>query len=213
MQIGIICEGGDVSKVRNSTTDNPDARVIERFINLIAPGHKFEFVPLRDKPNLKAQCGNATKLLLTVARCNAVIICWDLYPATWGIIAERQARPCRAEDRAAILESLERAGVTHPHVYLLCVEAELETLLLSDERALSEVLSTETKPIALTKSKRDGGVNPKKALAKLFSTHKKKYNPAIHNPLIAKAIPDTVRLKRNESFSRLIEKLRLLGTV
>lgn len=209
MRIGIICEGGPVTNVRNATTDNPDARVLERCINLMAPGHDFEFIPLGNKPNLKKECGTVARKLITIYSCDVVLVCWDLYPG-WSDVS----RPCRAQDRADVLASLAQAGVNHPHVYLLCVEAELETMLLRDERALSAVLSTRTRQVTIRgNGGGQGGNNPKAALAKLFGTHGHRYNPAVHNPLIARAIPDMVRLRRDPSFARLIAKLRLARVV
>jgi hypothetical protein len=118
MRIGIICEGGPVSHQRNSTTDNPDARVIESFINLLSPGHEFVFNPLGNKPNLKAQCGRVAHGLLTIEECDIVFVFWDLYPA-WSEL--KKDRPCQREDREAILHNLAQAGLgTNQNIFPVC---------------------------------------------------------------------------------------------
>jgi hypothetical protein len=96
---------------------------------------------LGSKPKLIEQCGAQAKALLEIDRCEKVVILWDLHPA-WGTRGER---PCRFNDCKLIMESLKEASFTTrqlQRVHLVCIEQELETLLLADKQAIENYLSS-----------------------------------------------------------------------
>src|SRR5207244_875075 len=99
-------------------------------------------------------------------------IIWDLQPPWKG----KKGKACRKEDCDAIRESLDRAGLTAEQlrcVHLVCMEHELETLLLADERAIAAYLSQKKARRCRIKRFRNLAVytNPKGELHRIFQEH------------------------------------------
>src|SRR5438874_1493960 len=133
MRIGMIFECGPV---RPDGTGAPDVKVYEFLAKQLLPKVEIQSRTLNSKPGLIRDCGITSKLLLDVNHCDRVIIIWDLQPPWKG----KKGKACRKEDCDAIRESLDRAGLTAEQlrcVHLVCMEHELETLLLADERAIA----------------------------------------------------------------------------
>lgn len=199
MKIGLILECGP---------QGADKQVCEYLIGRLDPDIEFESITLDNKPNLIAKCGGAASQLLA-GGCDHVVVVWDLYPA-WRIAAHP---PCRFEDRQSIFQSISDAGVATIDVSLICIEEELEAWLISDERALSSILSTAAHPVSIRRNNQASSTRkPKTALNQLFQRHRRgPYQDLTHAIRIIRAIPDFQRLRRCESFQRFV--LKTTGTV
>jgi hypothetical protein len=195
MKVGLILECGG---------GGPDEQVCLHLIRRIAPEIDLICATLDNKPRLVAQCASAAARLLEDG-CERVVITWDLFPA-W-----RQPRetPCRRRDRTEILQALATAGMKSPPVYLVCIAEELEAWLLSDERALSAILSTSAHPVRIHRLRRPETVrNPKVRLLKLFQQNGRgRYSDMLHAVRIVGAMPDLTRINRCASFVRFVEKV------
>ncbi len=195
MKIGMIFECGP---------DGADKKVCEHLARMIEPDIKISSVTLDNKPNLISECGIAAAQLL-LDGCDRVIIVWDLYPA-WR---EKKQRPCRKEDREAIMESLVNAEITSPNIYLVCIEEELEAWLLADGGAISAILSRPTHPVKIDDCKKPEQVqNPKKKMNKIFQENTgKPYLDRQHARMIVENLKDVNKLKRCSTFVRFVDKL------
>ncbi|HAJ62784.1 MAG TPA: hypothetical protein DCP31_29085 [Cyanobacteria bacterium UBA8543] len=195
MKVGMIFECGP---------DGADKKVCEHLARMIQPDIEISSVTLDNKPNLLCECGMAAAQLLTDG-CDRIIIVWDLHPP-WR---EKKQPPCRKEDRAAIINSLANAGVTSPHVYLVCIEEELEAWLLADGRAISAVLSKPTHPVKVKDKKNLEGIkNPKKQLNKIFQENTgRPYVDRQHAKMIVEKLEDLNKLRRSVTFVRFAEKV------
>ena len=159
---------------------------------------------LNDKPALIEACGSAAAQMFTDG-CVRVFVIWDLRPA-WP---EKTARPCLRLERQAILASIRAAGVSREYTHLICIQQELEAWLLSDERALSSVLSRPTHTVTVARRRRVHQIaNPKSVLNSLFKRHTGRRYVDRHDALkIVNALPDLNRLRRVDSFRRFETKL------
>ena len=195
MKVGLILECG---------RGGPDEQVCLYLIRHVAPQVELTCVTLSNKPRLIAECGAVTATLLRDG-CERVVIVWDLFPA-WRKPGETH---CRGNDRTEIFQTLANAGIRNPPVYLVCVEEELEAWLLSDERALSAVLSTSAHPVRVPRRQRPETMrNPKVQLLKLFQQNRRgRYNDMFHALRIVEAMPDLNRIGRCPSFARFVEKV------
>lgn len=194
MKVGIICEGGP---------DSADKKVCEHLARMLQPDIEISSVPLGNKPNLVEECGR-TAVQLLADGCERIVIVWDLHPA-WR---EKKQPPCRKEDRAAIMESLAKAEVTSPHVYLVCIEEELEAWLLADGRSISAVLSRKTHPVTVKDKKNPERIqNPKKQLNQIFQ--EKTGRPYIDSQYAERIIKkvDLNKLRCCNTFVRFAEKV------
>ena len=168
---------------------NADLRIVSRTLD--------------NKPSLVANCGRAAADLFD-QDCDRVIIVWDLYPA-WR---ERGGKPCRKEDRDAVFDSLNAAGVDIDNVHLVCIEEELEAWLLADNRALSEVLSRPHRKARIKQQRDPERGNPKTRLNRIFREHSgRKYSDRLHALPIVNAMPDLNRIGRIDSFRRFAQKV------
>lgn len=194
MKVGMIFECGP---------DGADLQVCRHLARVLHPSIEIVPVTLDNKPKLKAECGSAATKLLAEG-CERIVIMWDLHPP-WR--SDRQ-KPCRREDREAILSSLSRAGVRSSHVSLVCIEEELETWLIADGRALSSVLSRPAHPVKIQDIKDPEGTRkPKTYLIKVFQKNGHSYVDRIHAKKIVEALPDLTRLRRCETFVRFAVKV------
>jgi hypothetical protein len=161
-------------------------------------------VPLDNKRRLLAECGREAALLLADG-CDRVIVAWDLVPAPFDDAKKGKRRPCRHDERAAVMASLAAAGVPLAKVDLLCIEDALERLLLKDDAAIratiAEVTKRETQPLAGKRSR-----DSKKAMDHHFKDHDAAYDDWVHAPRIAERVALT-RVRKVAAFKRLEKKL------
>lgn len=196
-RIGLILECGP---------EGADKQVYEALIQRLCPGTSYEIRTLSNKPLLVQDCGAVARALLDNG-CSSIFIMWDLYPA-WR---ERGIKPCRRNDRLAILSALRNTGVNTTRCHLICVEEELETWLISDERALKKLLSTKSGKKRIPSHRQPEHVHkPKTVLIKMYEQLAgKKYTDRVDAIVIVNAIPDFRRLRRCSTFVRFEAKLAL----
>lgn len=194
MKIGLIFECGP---------QGADKKVCEHIIRELAPSAEVVSITLDNKPNLIENVGIVADQLLQDG-CERVVVVWDLYPP-WR---ENRQRPCRKEDRQSIMASLSQSQMAASPVYLVCIEAELESWLLADGRALSSVLSKPHRRVRIADENHpERNRNPKKRLTQIFKEHTgQQYSDRIHAEPIAKAMPDFNRVKRCSTFARFVLK-------
>lgn len=195
MKVGLVFECGP---------DGADLQVCRHLARLLQPEIEIVHITLDNKPRLIAECSPAVARLLNEG-CERVVIVWDLHPP-WR--SNRQ-KPCRREDREAILSSLRKASVKSSHVFLVCIEEELEAWLLADGRAISKVLSRQAHPVRVQDVGRPERINkPKTRLNKIFQQHSgRPYVDRLHAKLIVEALPDLTRIKRCTTFVRFVVKV------
>lgn len=188
MKVGMIFECGP---------QGADLKVCEYLAKQIKPDIQIESITLDNKKKLVAECGKAAQLLLA-GGCARVVIIWDLHPS-W-----REEAPCRKKDREDIMRSLEAADANVANVFLVCIEAELEAWLLSDNRAIAIVLSKPHRSVRIKRMRQTEQIgNPKKRMTQIFKQNGgKPYNDLIHAVKIVKAMPDLKRLQKVDTFSR-----------
>jgi hypothetical protein len=194
MKVGMIFECGPAGA---------DKAVCEALAKRLKPSISASSITLDNKRKLIADCGQAAAQLLEEG-CERVVIVWDLYPP-W---CERGVKPCRRDDRRAIARSLKKAKVSSQHVYLVCIEQELEAWLITDGRAISKVLSRPAHPVQVADVKNaEQFHNPKKRIMKTFQQRTgRPYTDRIHAKQIVEAMPDLNRIKRCASFVRFAVK-------
>src|SRR5580700_5713735 len=98
MKIGYIFECGP---------DGGDMKVLRHLTSIIDPKALFDYEALSVKPTLLRECGKAASRLIN-SGCEKVFIVWDLFPA-WR---EDKGKPCRREDKEAIIASLSAYNLT-----------------------------------------------------------------------------------------------------
>jgi hypothetical protein len=196
MKLGMIFECGP---------QGADKKVCEYLVQKICPGIEIVSITLDNKQKLLRDSGSSAALLLSQG-CSYVLIIWDLYPP-WGA---RGQRPCRHEDRQAVLQGLQQANVQIDLISLVCIEAELESWLLADERALSEVLSRPTYHARVPRQRAPETIqNAKGKLRDIYRQQAGRvYNDQIDAIRIVQAMPDLNRVRRAcGTFCRFEEKL------
>lgn len=194
MKVGMIFECGP---------DGADLQVCRHLVRLLQPDIEIAHVTLDNKPKLVAECGAAAAKLLGEG-CERIVIVWDLHPP-WR---SNKQKPCRKEDREAILSSLTRAGARSSHVSLVCIEEELEAWLIADGRAISTVLSRPAHPVQVPDIKKPEKTRkPKTHLIKVFQQNGHSYVDRIHARLIVEALPNLTRIRRCATFVRFAEKV------
>jgi Domain of unknown function (DUF4276) len=172
-------------------TDGPDWQVYSLWVKRLLGDHvQVEQSSAANKKQLVQQAGARVRNLLAEG-CAKVFIVWDLWPA-WD-----QGKPNMAADVDAIEDSLRRAWVVDPCVYLLCVNRMLETLLLVDGKALNAVLGiAQHKQKPGNKSRPASVPDPKGYLNGWFQQARKgAYNDYVHARKIAEQI-DFQRLRK-----------------
>jgi hypothetical protein len=160
---------------------------------------------LDNKANLLKDAGRVAAALLADG-CERVLIVWDLRPA-WP---ERNRKPCRHDERAAMLKALEDAGVASRPVFLVCVEQELESWLLADEAKISAYLSTPAHPFTAPRVRQPDRVpNPKSVMMNHFKTARgwRYVDRADAIKVLKTGGLDLNRLRRSPSFTRFAFKL------
>ena len=194
MKVGMIFECAD---------EGPDLKVCALLAGRIGPDISPVPDALGNKRNLLNECGESAAALLADG-CERIFIIWDLYPSF-----KRKEGPCRHNDKKMIIESLDDAGVGSEYVELICIEAELETWLIADYRAVREVIRQWAPQANIGRLKQAlHSKDPKRLLDRLFREHAKRpYQPHVHAAQIVKAMPDLRRLRRVPSFRRFESKL------
>lgn len=195
MKVGMIFESGP---------QGAEKMVCEYIAKQLCPGIVISSATHVNKPDMIAGCGKDVVQLLKEG-CKRIIIVWDLFPP-WRKAGQK---PCRKEDRDAMMNALKLEGVEKAPVFLICIREELEAWLLADGRAIAAVLSTAAHPVpAIADAKRPDHVpNPKGRLKRLFRVHRHgEYNDLVHAIKIIKKA-DLNRLRRSESFRRFRAKL------
>ena len=197
MTIGMIFECGPAGA---------DKQVCEYFVNKIRPGMPIKSRTLDNKGNLLSEAAKVAAQLLSDGCC-CVLIIWDLRPAWPGA----SPKPCRAEERDAVLAKLAAAGVpANAPVFPICIEQELESWIVANERALEALLSTDAHPYDVPRVKRpDLVTQPKAAVIKHFKSARGwRYDDKVDAIRILKAADvDLVRHRRSTSFARFETKL------
>lgn len=194
-KVGIICEG---------TRDGADAQVLRYFADCILASPASEAVPLGNKPNLFERCGKVARALRE-SGCERILIVWDLLPA-WG------GQPASAaSDAAKARASLAAEGLDKdPCVFLVAIDRELETWLVSDTAALSAVIPTPPNSVTIRAiAKPVAESNPKKWLMKKFHEFGKggrTYMAERNAVEIAKAMPTNLRAIRKIPSFKAFEK-------
>lgn len=189
-----------------------DKLVCEYLTQHIRPGMKIKARTLDNKDNLLRDAGKVAAQLLRDGCC-CVLVIWDLRPA-WP---DKQVRPCRRDERQAVLARLAEAGLppTAP-VALVCIEQELESWLLANERAISAHLSTPAHPYMIQKVKSpDQVTQPKSAMVQHFKRARGwVYDDKVDAVRVLKAAAlDLHRLRRSATFARFETKLLGCGTL
>lgn len=183
-----------------------DKRVCEYLVQQIRPGIAIRSRTLDNKDNLLRDAGKVAAQLLKDG-CSCVLVVWDLRPA-WP---DRKHKPCRHDERLTVLARMADAGLpAHAPVHLICIEQELESWLLANERAISALLSTPAHVFAVPKVKApDKVAQPKAALVEHFKSAKGwRYDDKVDAIRVLRAAPiDTPRLRRSVSFARFEAKL------
>lgn len=194
MKVGMILECAD---------EGPDLKVCALLAKQIRPAISLVPDTLGNKRNLLTECGESAAALFADG-CEKVIIIWDLYPSF-----KRKKDPCRHNDKKLIIESLDEAGVGSENVELICIEAELETWLVADYRAVRDVIRQWAPSANIGRLKHAlRSRDPKAVLDRLFREHAKRpYQPHLHAERIVKAMPNLRLLNRVESFRRFENKL------
>lgn len=178
----------------------------EYLVKRLRPDTEVVSRTLVNKRKLIADCGETAALLFQDG-CNRVVIVWDLYPP-WR---PQGGKPCRFEDREAVLKSLQQAGVPQQNVHLVCIREELEAWLIADNRAIElaiSKLSGRTRPRIAEVQNPDLASKPKARLMKIFRQHTRQYEDHIHAIKIAREL-ETLglkKIKRCQSFARFALK-------
>lgn len=185
-----------------------DKLVCEYLATQIRAGITLVSRTLDNKSNLLRDAGKVAATLLAEG-CERVLILWDLRPA-WP---DKKHKPCRREERLAILDTIAKAGIEDKPVFLVCVEQELESWLLADETKIAAFLSTDAHPYAVKSTKKPDRVpNPKSVMMNHFKTARGwRYEDRIHAIKVMMAVDtDFRKLRRSPTFVRFEEKLTLL---
>jgi len=192
MSIGFIFECGP---------QGADKQVCEYLASQLQPGRKLVSRTMDNKLKLLDGAASVAKTLLAEG-CQKVLVVWDLRPA-WP---DKKDKPCRAQERQAMLDALGKEGLQGAPVYLVCVEQEFESWLMADEAKLSAFLSTPTHEYKVPRVKRpDREKNPKSLVIKHFQMALgKKYEDRVHAIKVMRTNPppNWARLRRSESFAR-----------
>ena len=189
-----------------------DKLVCEYLAQHLQPGVAIKSRTLDSKINLLRDAGKVAAQLLRDGCC-CVLVIWDLRPA-WP---DKKVRPCRHDERQAVLARLAAAGLaaTAP-VALVCIEQELESWLLANERAISAHLSTPAHPYRAPKVKHPDEVSqPKSAMVQHFKRGRGwVYDDKVDAVRVLKAAElDLPRMRRSATFARFETKLLGCGAL
>ena len=183
-----------------------DKQVCEYLAQQLLPGIGIKGRTLDNKDNLLRDAGKVAAQLLKDG-CTCVLVVWDLRPA-WP---DKKDRPCRYAERQTVLARLTEAGLpAGAPVYLVCIEQELESWLLANERAISSLLSTPAHAYSVSKVKvPDAVAQPKAAMVNHFQAARGwRYDDKVDALRVLRQVPvDLARMRRSPSFARFESKL------
>lgn len=186
-----------------------DIKVFQHILKLINPGFDFTFnfhhAAMKSKKELEKGCGKEVKRLKSIG-CEKIFVVWDLIP-TW----KEDGTPCRHDDKEKIKKSLAAYALTSNDIIFLCIERELESWLIADEKALKSFFITKNDmKDEITQVKYpDKHHDPKGLLNKYFNTYRRvrSFEPMIHTELLLAKMTDVHNLRRSKSFQRFYFKL------
>ena len=183
-----------------------DKQVCEYLAQQLRPGIRVKSRTLDNKDNLLRDAGKVAAQLLKDG-CTCVLVVWDLRPA-WP---DKKDKPCRAAERQTVLTRLTEAGLSAgAPVHPVCIEQELESWLLANERAISEYLSTAAHAYKASRERTPDRVAQPKA--KILNHFKQArgwtYDDKVNALAVLRAVPmDLARMRRSPSFARFESKL------
>jgi hypothetical protein len=185
-----------------------DVKLFQHLLKLIYPTFNFDVnfhhTALKSKKDLVKECGKEVKRLMGLG-CHKIFIVWDLIP-TW----KEDGKPCRHDDKEAIKKSLSAFEIGEENVIFLCVERELESWLIADDRALEAFFITKRSmknQITRIKSP-DTHHDPKGLLNKHFRNYRGvRFEPMIHTTQILTKMTEIRNLRRSLSLKRFYLKL------
>lgn len=121
----------------------PDELAFHCLVRRLSPGTALEFATMGSKAGLFIRGVDAARDLIEAGNCALALIVWDLKPL-WG--GPPLAKKC--EDEAAQLREklLCVPEAMRGKIRLLCLTYELETWLMTEDRAVREYLSTPSHP-------------------------------------------------------------------
>lgn len=237
MNIGIVCEG--------SETDKP---VLELILKHKFPNTTFKIIA-RDKKAIFSACYEDIATLQQ-AGMHHIVVVWDLLPVgqQMSVASQWSEKPSRKEQREVFLRSLDTEQNQHVEVRmaarslllnygfadgsdvgtttisiklkLICVCYALDGWLLSDERVIRQLGSTNAHQMELNSGLEhpDRCTNPAGLLTRLFRSAPNKrfrfYNKHQHNGDMVRAYIDQGRLdslNTSSSYQRLIDVLQGWG--
>ena len=185
----------------------PDERVYsylaKHFCSSITP------MPLckTNKKNLKDECANDVRILLK-GGCKKVVIIWDKMPP-WGGAAD-----CK-RDKADIKRKLKNEGMTNfKDIFLLCIDEELESWMISDGRAFSHYFQSFSTKRLVDFPDYKSKVQQKNAKSKIWK-YNGKYNEFTDAIKVVKIFVeqgfgfDRI-MKRNKSFNEFAHTIEVL---
>ena len=190
MKLGLILE---------SPKDGTDHKVYGLVIERLCPDMSIEAVGFRNKRDMIAGCGVATKLLLESDMCDRVAIIWDLIPP-WD-----DKPSCRCRDREKIIANLRNANVNFSKVKLICIEPELEGWIIVEKNAL-QAYRNERQPTHQRRFDPPKIYKTNRKCKPIIERYLGKYNDITEAKLIVEKITNFDRVARkHESFRRFKE--------
>jgi hypothetical protein len=197
VRIGFIFECGPAGA---------DQQVCEYLARKLLPGVECISRTLDKKVHLLNDAGRVAAALLADG-CDRVLIVWDLRPA-WP---DKKHKPCRRIERVALLEILDKVGIADQSIFLVCIEQELESWLLADERKLAKHLSTSAHQYTVPKVRHpDREQQPKATVINHFKAARGwRYNDKVDAVrVVSRGEPAWDRLRRSQSFARFERKIK-----
>lgn len=187
-----------------------DKQVCEYLAQHLRPGIRVKSRTLDNKDNLLRDAGKVAAQLLKDG-CACVLVVWDLRPA-WP---DKKDKPCRRTERHTVLSRLTEAGLpANAPVYPVCVEQELESWLLANEKAIEAYLSSSTRTYKAGKvTAPDTVAQPKAVMLNHFKRAQGwVYDDKVNAVGVLRALPlDMKRMRRSPSFARFEGKLLACG--
>ena len=234
MKVGIICEGAE--------TDKP---VLELILEHKFPNTTFEIIA-RDKKAIFSTCYEDIASLQQ-SGIQHIAVFWDLLPIghQMSVASQWSEKPSRKEQREVFLRNLDTEQNPYPeirttarsllvnygfqegdaanttiNIKLICVCYTLDGWILSDDRVIRQLGSTNAHQMELNPGLEDPDrcKNPAGLLTRVFRSAPNKryrfYNKHQHNAEIVRAYIDQGRLDKlscSSSYQRMIEALQGWG--
>lgn len=199
MKIGLIleCQRG-----------GPDQQVYEHLVKEVCPKAEVTSYPQTNKLILMEQAVTTCIKALEKDKCDFVLIIWDLSPAH----PDKTARLCMKSEKDLLLEELSNKGVDNNKVKLVCVEYELESILIADGRGLTSLARRKAAPHPVEDfpdHKRKHQRNPKNIIWGYY----RQYNDFVDAIKVFRYFGGNYRrLRRNNaSFDRIMVTLETLA--